>query len=156
MKFFIGDKVVEKNSLRPRSSYCVEKVVSILDGALLIEHYGTAFDGEIHQFDDDLNAPGTRSWREGIRRHQEDDFLTPEEAIQEIHRLDLEQNKLTQEFEAVQSKIEDKLQKAAALVKEAGAIAKTCDKDFYDLKKECMPLYRVLEEGGWSHSHMSC
>ncbi len=156
MKFAIGDLVVGKTGLHPHTNYSVDKVVAHLDGYLLVEYYGHAFDGEIHPMQDHLNEPGSRHWREAIQRFSEDAFFTPEEALEEIHRLEGNKSKLNEEFELIRNSIREKLSKAADLVREADAIAKPFEKDFYDLKEECMPLYRAMDNGGWSHSSMKC
>lgn len=155
MKFAIGQQVVEKEALRAHSSYNVLKVVAILDGALLLEHYGFGCDGEVHH-EDWEDKPGTRGWRESLQRYQESDLLTLEEAVEELHRLEAAESKLNQEFETVRDQVQEKLEQAAALVKEAASLTTAHDKSFYDLKRECMPLYLALNEGGWRHSHMEC
>jgi len=147
--------VVEKKRLLPHTSYSVSKVAVILDDSILIEHYGYGYDEEIHS--DNYSAPiGSRSWREGYERYQEDELITPEEAVKEIQRLNDVKDILEKEFEGVRSYIQDKLDQAAGFVKQAGEIAKSCDKSLFDLKPEGQELYKALEDAGWSHSHMSC
>jgi hypothetical protein len=155
MKFSIGQLVVEKKSIHPRTSYQVLKVAGTLNGALLLESYGGAYDGEVH-VDDWTDEPGSRSWRSALERHQEEDLFTLEEALEEQRRLEAAKNKLDGEFEQVRSQIQDSLDKAAVFVQEAGGLAKSFGREFHQMKKECMSLYRALDEGGWSHSHMSC
>ena len=155
MKFSIGDQVVEKKNIQPYTSYNVLKIVSILDGALLLEHYGFRSEGEIH-LEVYSNEPGSRGWREGLRRYQEEELFTLEEAEAEKHNLEAAQSKLSQEFDAVHYQLQGKLDQAAVLVEGAGLIAKAHNKIFFDLKKECMLLYQALDRYGWSHSHMQC
>lgn len=155
MKFSVGDLVVEKTDIKAHTSYNTQKVVGIFEGALLLEHHGFAFDGEIHPEEYESEV-GSRSWRESLRRFQEEELFTPDEAVEELHRLEAAKSKLAEEFDAVRDQLHAKLQQAAALVKEAGELAKAHDKEFYDLRAECMPLYKALESGGWSHSHMRC
>lgn len=155
MKFSIGDMVVEKEDIHPHTSYNVFKVVTILNGELLIKHYGCVFDGElsVEEFE---SKPGGRCYRESFLRFQENELFTLEEADDKIHQLEAAKSKLENEFESVRSQIQEKLNKAADLVSKADALVKPFNKDFSDLKKECTPLYRALKDGGWSHSHMSC
>jgi hypothetical protein len=155
MKFSIGDQVAEKKNIQPYTSYNVLKVISILDGVLLVEHYGFVSDGEIIQEDFSFK-PGSRGWRTSLQKCQEEELLTLEEAVEELHALETAQNKLSQEFDAVRNQLQAKLDQAALLVKEAGTIAGAHNKTFFELKNECMPLYLALNGGGWSHSHMQC
>ncbi len=157
MKFSIDDKVIEKTAISAHTSYPVLKVVGVLGDALLVQYWGHGFDGDMQREDFLLDSkPGSRVWREGIQRYQESELFTPEEAIAKLRRLELSKSKLDIEFEAVRNQIAEKLNQAATLVKEAGSIAKPFNRDFYDLKQECMPLYRALDDGGWSHSSMRC
>jgi hypothetical protein len=157
MKFSIGDKAIEKKTIRAHTSYVVSEVVGTLDGALLLTHWGDGFDGEIRHYDFlDEDKPGTRGWREGIQRYQETELYTPAEAVEELHRLEAAKRDLDNAFEAIRDQIQTKMNQAAALVKDAGTLAKTYDREFFDLKQDCVALYRALEDGGWSHSHMSC
>jgi hypothetical protein len=155
MKFSIGDQVTEKEGIHPYTSYNVLKVISILDGALLAEHYGWSSEGKIYP-EDYTSEIGSRGWREGLRRYQEEELFTLEEAEAEKYNLEVAQDKLSQEFYAVRVQLKKKLDQAAALVEEAGAIAQAHNKTFFNLKVECMPLYLALNGGGWSHSHMQC
>lgn len=157
MKFNIGDKAVEKKLIQPYTSYPVMQVVGKLDEFLLLTWWGDCFDGDLIQQDYLLDSkPGTRSFREGIMRFDEEEIFTPQEAHAEQKRLESEKSKLDAEFSKVQKEIEKKLHQAAMLVKEASALAKPLEKDLFDLKNEGMELYRALSAGGWSHSHMKC
>lgn len=155
MKFSIGDLVVEKKEIKSFTSYNVSKVAAILNGDLLIKHYGCIFDGELtaEEFE---SKPGDRSYRQSFLRFQENELLTTDEAVEKLHRLEAAKSKIENEFESVRNQIHSKMNNAALLVKEADSLAKAYDKNFWQLKDECMPLYRALKDGGWSHSHMSC
>lgn len=155
MKFSIGDMVVEKEDIHPHTSYNVFKVVTILNGELLIKHYGCVFDGElsVEEFE---SKPGGRCYRESFLRFQENELFTAQEADERILHLEAAKSKLENEFESVRSQIQEKLNQAAALVKEADALAKPFNKDFCILKSECGTLYHALNDGGWSHSSMRC
>lgn len=155
MKFSIGDQVVEKSSLRAHTTYNVMKVVVILGDSFVLEHYGYGFDGEVNT-DTYVIPLGARGWREAFKRYREEELFTLEETVQELHRLEAAETKLNEEFEAVRYQIQAKLNSAALLAREAGEIAKAYNKKFFDLKEDCMPLYKALAEGGWSHSHMKC
>ena len=155
MKFSIGQLVVEKNTIQPHLPYNVQQVVAILNDVLLLEHYGIAYDGEVSK-EDWLYDIGSRSWREGLQRYQENELYTLEEALIELRYREAQQTKLASDFEAVRLQLKDKLDQAASLVQEAGEIANLHYKDFYDLKEECMGLYEALNRGGWSHSSMQC
>lgn len=156
MKFRVGDLAIEKTLLRPHTSYNVNQVVAIVDGALLLENYGHAYDGEIHPYNDEFNKPGSLGWRGSLRRFQEDELVTPDEAVAEIKRLEDAKAKLEKEFEGVRSQIQSKMDQAAALVQEAADLAKAYEKDFYDLRSDCRTLYQAMSNGGWSHSSMKC
>lgn len=157
MKFDVGSLVVEKKSVRAHTSYNVQKVTAILNGALLLEHHGFGFDGEITAEDySEYNKPGSRGWRENLQRYQEEELFTPEEALAEISRLEAVKSKLDEEFGAVRDLIAANLQQAAELVETAASLAKKCDKDFEDLIQEGGALYKALDNGGWSHSTMRC
>lgn len=156
-KFSAGDIVVVKKDINAHSSHVAFQVKTILDGIPLIEMYGTIYDGKVEVFEGpQLSRPGTRGWREGLQRFQVDELFSLEEAKQEQLRLEAIHNHLEKEFSAVSDKVKEKFNQAAALVKEAEALIKPMDKTFYNMKTEAMSLYRALEAGGWSHSHMSC
>lgn len=157
MKFSIGDIVVEKKDIRPHTSYNTQKVVGLLNGALLLEHHGFAFDGEIHEesFASD-DKPGSRGWREGLQRFQESELFTPEEAVTELHKLEAAKNKLEEEFASLTTEITGKLEQAAKLVDEAATMVDKSGHSFEDLTRECGPLYEALKKGGWRHSTMRC
>ena len=157
MKFAIGDKVVEKKNVGAHSSYPVSQVAGLLNGALLLTPWGDGYNGELHHDDFyDEDKPGTRAWREGIQRHTEDDLLTPEEALVEIHKLEAASSKLNEEFAAVKDQIEAKLDQAAKLADEAAVMILKHKKSFEDLTHECVPLYQALKKGGWRHSTLQC
>lgn len=158
MKFSIGDFVVDKKDIHAHTSYTVSKVVSLLDNDYLVSDHGVAYDDELHAFDNYINygKPGSKGWRQSILRYQENELFSFEEAVQELKILESVKDKLNQEFESFRKDIRDKMAQAAILVREAGEFAKNCDKTFFDLKQECMPLFNALEGGGWSHSHMQC
>jgi len=155
MKFAIGDLVIEKKHVQPDTSYSIDKVVTIIDGAIVVEHHGFGFDGKTHG-EVYQSPPGSRGWRSAYQRYQEEELFTLKEAEEERKRMKEAKTKLNDEFEAICWQLREKLDKAAELVGEAGALAKAHDKEFYDLKQECMPLYQALKAGGWSHSHMQC
>lgn len=157
MKFQIKDKVIPKDSIKAHTNYLVSEVVGVLDGALLTMMWGDGFGEELHHYDFlEDSKPGDRSWRGAIQRYQEDELFTPEEALAELRRLEGVKSKLEQDFEGVRSQVQEKMNKAAALVKEAGKLVEPTGKDFYDLTAECKELYLALNEGGWSHSTMRC
>lgn len=157
MKFSINDLVVIKTLIHPHTSYSVNRVCAILDDAYLTVGYGFAFDGEIQKDDlEDLDKPGSRHWREGIQRYQEHELFSMDEAVIELRRLENVKSKLESDFESTRPQIQERMNKAAALVKEAVGIIKPLDKEFYDLTSECKELYLALKDGGWSHSTMSC
>lgn len=155
MKFSIGDLIIEKKTIEPHTSYVIYKVVATLDGALLAVHWGGGYGGDIHE-DEWEDEPGSRSWRSALQRYQEEELFSLEEAEKERLRLEVSKNSLNQEFETIRDQLRSKLDQAAVLVREAGDLVKAHDKEFYDLKQECMPLYNALKDGGWSHSHMKC
>ena len=149
--------MVEKEDIQPHTSYTVKKVVGHLNGALLLEHYGFAWDGEITPEDfSEYSKPGSRGWRDNIRRYQEDQLFTPDEALTEIRRLEADKSKLEKEFTGVRDLVTSKLNRAAELVDEAAALTTERGKSFYDMIQECVPLYTALKKGGWSHSTLQC
>lgn len=157
MKFSVGDKVVHKTAVKAHTSYPVDVVVGFLEGAVLTKGWGDGFGEEIRYYDFyDDEKPGDRNWRSAISRYQESELFTPEEVVAELKRLEDNQSKLESEFESVRTSVQEKMDKAAALVKEASALVKPTGKDFYDLTREGEQLYRALQQGGWSHSTMSC
>jgi hypothetical protein len=157
MKFSIGDKAIQKKDIHANSSFPVYQVIGILNGDLLMTHWGSGYGEELNRYEFyDEDVPGTRGWREGISRFQEEELFTTQEAMEELHRLEAINNKLNEEFNGVREQIQKKIEQAAVLVDEAYALAKPFDKDFFDLKKECSSLYHSLNDGGWSHSHMKC
>jgi hypothetical protein len=155
MKFSIGDKVVEKKTIQPHTSYNVLKIVGTLNGALLLEHYASGYDGEVHP-NTWTDEPGSRSWRSALERFQEEELFTVEEAVEQLQCLESLKTQLDREFDGVRSQIGDQFDQAAIHIKEANALVKHFGKDFYDLKQEGMKLYKALDEGGWVHSHFSC
>lgn len=157
MKFAIGDKVIQKDLVAAHSSYPVLQVVGILDGVLLTMNWGDGFGGELTHYDflEDVE-PGSRNWRNAISRYQESELFTPEEVVVELHRLEDIKSKLEQDFEGVRLQVQEKMNQAAAIVKEAGALVLPTGKELYDLTDECKELYVALDEGGWSHSTMQC
>ena len=157
MKFQIKDKVVPKDHLKAHTNYMVLEVVGYLDGAVLTMHWGDGFGEELHHYDFlEDTKPGDRSWRGAIQRYQEEELLTPEEALAELRKLEDKKSKLEAEFESVRNKVQEKMSQAAVFVKEASALVDPTGKDFYDLAVECKELYLALNEGGWSHSTMRC
>jgi hypothetical protein len=136
MKFAVGDKVIEKARIMARASFPVYQVVGVLDGALLAKFWGDGFDGEIEEDTTraEFDEPGSRSWREGIVRYQEDEVFSAEEAVAEWKRLGEEKSKLDTEFQELRAKIQSRMDQAAALVKEAQDMA----------------------ESGWTSSSMRC
>lgn len=155
MKFSIGDLVIDKKDVKAYTSYNVKKAVGILEGTLLLEYYGDGFGGEINPSDWIVES-NTREWRSAIERYLEGDLLTPEEVVAELNKLQKEKDNLNKEFDQIRSRLEIKLKQAASLVEEVGIITKTYNKELSDLKNECKPLYQALDNGGWSHSSMSC
>lgn len=156
MKFAVDDLVIEKERLSAKTSYSVDKVVGVLGDSILVTHYGFAFDGEINPESHWAEKPGTRGYRSSIQRFQEHELCTPEEAVIILRELETAQSKLEEEFAAVRSKVQEKLDAAACLVKEASNIIKPLDKEFFDTAQEGRELYLALKDGGWSHSTMSC
>lgn len=161
MKFQVKDKVIPKETVRPRSNYNVYEVVAHLDGHILAEFWGDGFgDGTIEQdpyrADPDNTPVGSSGWRGSIARYQESQLFTPEEAYAEWRRLTDGKDKLEAEFEAIRDAVKEKLNQAAVLVKEAGDIVTSKEKEFYDLPGACKELYLALKEGGWSHSTLVC
>jgi hypothetical protein len=158
MKFAVGDKVVEKSLIRARTSFPVYQIVGLLDGCLLAKFWGDGFDGEIEedQSRSEFDQPGSRCWREGIIRYQEDELFSAEEAIAEWRRLGEEKSKLDEEFQTLKAKIQDRMNKAAVLVKESQDMAESVGKELTDAYKECQPLFKSLRESGWTPSSMSC
>lgn len=157
MKFAIGDKVVQKSSVRAHINYPVDIVVGFLGDAVLTMGWGDGFGDEIRHYDfyEDVK-PGDRSWRSAVSRYQEKELFTPEETVLELRRLEEVKSQLEKDFEGVRSQVQEKMDKAALLVQEASALVKPTGKDFYDLVNECEELYRALNKGGWSHSTMKC
>jgi len=157
MKFKIKDKVIPKDSIKANTNYLVAEVVAYLDGNVLTMMWGDGFGSELHHYDFlEDTKPGDRSWGSAIHRYQESDLFTPEEALVELRRLEGVKSQLEQDFEGVRSQVEEKMNKAALLVQEAGALVEPTGKDFYNLTDECKNLYLALNEGGWSHSTMRC
>lgn len=158
MKFAVGDKAVDKTVIKPRTSFPVMEVVGVLGDALLLQFWGDGFSGEISKdpFTDEMYEPGSRSWREGLMRFTEEELFTPDEALAEIKKLEAAKSKLDDEFDGVRDQIAEKMAQAASLAKEAVALMTPFDRDFCDLRQECLPLYDALDEGGWRPSHMRC
>lgn len=155
MKFSIGDQVIDKKDIKPHTSYSVYQVVGYLDDAILVSHYGDGYDVEIYS-DECHSEHGSYSWRTDIIRFQEEELFSTTEAVDELHRLESDKARLDNEFEVIRVQIQKKMDQAAALVKEAAALAVPYEKYFCDLKRECMLLYDALNDGAWSHSSMGC
>jgi hypothetical protein len=156
MKFAIGDKVVDKTTVKAFTSHSVYEVVGVLDDSLLLKHWGDCFDGVLDHYDFLDKSPGTRGWREGILRYQDNELITTDEALKQLAVLENIQDLLDDDFEKVKSQFQQKINQAAAIVKEANELINPFDRVLSDLRDECMPLYLALHNGGWSHSHMSC
>lgn len=156
-KFSIKDKVIPKDSIRAHTNYLVAEVVGELDGAVLTMMWGDGFGEELHHYDFlEDTKPGDRSWRGAVERYQESELFTPEEALIELRRLEAVKSQLETDFEGVRTQVQEKMDQAAGLVREAGVLVEPTGKDFYDLTKECKELYLALNGGGWSHSTMTC
>jgi hypothetical protein len=155
MKFSTGDKAVVKDHLEAHRSFGVFRVVGYLGAALLVEHYGSSFVGELHS-ETWVAEPGTRGWRESVMRYSEEELFTLEEAADELRRLEAIQSKLDQEFEEVRDLILSKMFQATEIVKEAFGIAQMYQRDFSSLSSECRPLGRALMDAGWRASTASC
>jgi len=157
MKFAIGDKVIQKSSVRAHTNYPVDVVVGFLEDAVLTMGWGDGFGSEIRHYDfyEDVK-PGDRSWRSAVSRYQESELLTPEETLLELERLETVKSQLEKDFEGVREQVQTKMDQAALLVQEATVLVKPTGKDFYDLVQECKELYLALSKGGWSHSTMKC
>ena len=158
MKFKVGDKVVDKSLLRARTSYPVYQVVSFLGSDVLTKFWGDGFDGEITEDESrvEFDTPGSRCWREGIVRYQESELISSDEALAEMKRLDSDKLKLEEEFKALRTKIQSKMEQAAELVKQAQDIAESVGKELPDAYSECRPLFQAIRKSGWTPSSMSC
>jgi|SRR6185369_5782302 len=157
MKFANGDKVIPKDSIRAHTNYLVSEVVGYLDGSVLTMAWGDGFGDELHHYPFlEDSKPGDRSWRSAVQRYQESELFTPAEALVELRKLEAVKSQLESEFESMRSQVQEKMDKAALLVAEAGALVEPTGKDFYDLVNECKELYLALTKGGWSHSTMRC
>ncbi len=157
MKFQIKDKVIPKDSLRAHTNYLVSEVVGYLDGAVLTMMWGDGFGEELHHYPFlEDSKPGDRSWRGAVQRYEESELMTPEDALKHLRELEAEKSKLEAEFESITQPVKEKLDQAAALVKEASVLVEPTGKDFYDLTEACKELYLALNGGGWSHSTMRC
>lgn len=161
MKFNLNDLVVLKTALHPRTNYCVYSVAIIYEGSYLLKFHGDVYQYESKEVDttyrDEYESkPGTRSWREGLQRYQEDELFSLEEAAAEWDRISNVKDQMEKDFIAVKSQVEEKMKAAAALVAEANALVLPLDKDLCDLTKECMPLYNALDNGGWRSSNFRC
>jgi hypothetical protein len=156
MKFAIGDKVVEKKSIHPHTSFGVMVVAAFFEDSYLLKYYGNSYEGHIDCYDYDNERPGTRFWRESIQRYEEKELLSLDEALEQIKVLQSDKMMLENQFNKAKNEIQDKLNAAAILVEEAGKLVDAFDKTLYDLKTECLPLYNALDKYGWSHSSMSC
>lgn len=155
MKYPVGSLLVEKKTIKAHTSYNVQKVVAHLDGALLTQHYGFGFDGEVHE-EDYHSEPGSRGWREELQRYQENELCTIEETKAELARLETAKAILENEFASVRDQIQEKLAAAAKLAEEATDILVKHNKDYEDMLQECGPLYKALDKGGWRHSTLRC
>jgi hypothetical protein len=156
MKFPIGTLVVEKKDIRPHTSYPISKVVGTLDGALLLGFWGFGYEGETKQEDFLGDKPGSRSWREGIRRFQDHELFTTNEARAEQLRLETAKSILESEFDSIQDQIQTKLEQAAKLTDEVADLLVKHNKTFEDVLQETVPLYKAQRKGGWRHSTLQC
>jgi hypothetical protein len=131
-QFPIESKVVEKRTLRAGYTYHAHTVIAHANGKVIAELW------------------------DNVEKFSPDELMTEEEAVVEQARLDAEKSHLEREFEKVRDVIQGKMDAATALVKEASALAKDCQKDFSSLRAECRPLFRALNDAGWRASSMSC
>lgn len=155
MTFAIGDLVADKENLKAWTSFAALRVVGTLDDAVLCEYYGDGYDGEVSKMSWVIDRSSSQ-WREGIVRFMPQDLCTMAQAFQMVRDLENAKDNLEKQFEKVRGLLQGKLDQAAALVSEVATIAQDHGKDFFELKRECMPLYQALDGGGWSHSHMQC
>jgi hypothetical protein len=155
MKFAVGSFVVEKSSIRAHTSYNIQKVVAHHEGSLLVEHHGFGFDSEIHE-EKYESLPGSRSWREGFQRYQENEVCTIEETKAELVRLETAKALLESEFDSITEQVRTKLEQAAQLTDEAADILVKHKKTFEDVLNESVPLYKAQKKGGWRHSTLQC
>lgn len=156
MRFQPNDLVVSNQKIRPHTSYEIYKVVAIINGHCLLEHYGSAWEGEIHK-DDYEWEPGSRNWSETYIRYQEKDLITPEEYLVEKKKLEAEESRLEGEFKAVRSQFRENLDKAADLINQSTTMAEACQKDIRSsLKIDYQTLFHALDRAGWSASFTRC
>ena len=85
-----------------------------------------------------------------------DDLVTEATAKQLRKVLDAKQLKLEAEFLAVRKQIEEKLDKAAALIQESNDLASDHHKNLTQLYPETTSLENVLMDVGWISSNSNC
>lgn len=156
MRFKVDDLVVQKDKVRPHTSYEIYKVSAILNGDYLIEHHGSAWEGEIH-LNDWIEEKGSRSWHEALTRRQESELITPEEYLEEKKKLEAEESRLNSEFETVRAQFRENLDKAADLINQSTTMAEACKKNIREsLKNDFRNLFHALNKAGWSASFTRC
>ena len=90
-------------------------------------------------------------WRQTskIERVDESGLVTEAEA-------EAAHNKLEAEFEALSDKVQEKLEEAAKLIREAGKIASDGGESLHDMYEVTEPLINAMDFAGWNTSSWSC
>ena len=65
-------------------------------------------------------------------------------------------NALEEEFTAVEAKVRVKIAEAATAIEEANKLANTTGRDLHDMHESTRPLYRAMDNAGWSTSSFDC
>lgn len=148
MKFNIGDLVSEKDTIKAYTSYSIYEVVGVLGDHYLLEFYGNVFDGD-NVKSDYVSEEGTSGWHGAIFRYKAGELFTLDEAKEELHRLEAIESALNADFEKIKAEIQDKLNAAANLVRQATKLLEPLNRDLFKLKGEGWQLHNALTQGGW-------
>jgi hypothetical protein len=70
--------------------------------------------------------------------------------------LEAKLSQLEKDYDVVASQVSEKIAAAAALLNEAAAIADKSGVEIQSMYEEVRPLYRALDNAGWSSSSMRC
>jgi tyrosine-protein phosphatase YwqE len=134
MRFHMGDKVVCKKDIKVHYHFDAGEVI-----ALLADNY------YIVEWDPDF-----------VGKYAEESLVTEKEAGVIKAVQEAERNKIESEFETIRGQLQANLAQATELVSKSVELAKKHKKNFRDLKSECMPLFRAINDGGWSPSSIKC
>lgn len=91
------------------------------------------------------------TWIEGDMKDEAEEDVNPK-----VLSLLSDRSKLDEEFKAVEKEIKEKMKSAAALVREAGKLAKKHGAELQSMYDAAGPLVSAMDDNGWRSSSWGC